>query len=120
MTVLSALPRPPLTHDPVSDTRLLLEELWRQQVDTVVELSRDTLTPGDANGYHANELLLTNKLLAVARQQLADTEAALARLKDGSYGACAQCTRPISPERLEVLPAARYCVTCQAAHTSRS
>jgi RNA polymerase-binding transcription factor DksA len=121
MTVLSARTTPTTTalSSAQPDARLQLEDLWRQQVATIVELSRDTLTPHDRDGSHATELLLTNELLAAARQQLGDTEAALTRVKDGLYGRCEDCSRQINPERLEILPAARYCVACQAARNSR-
>jgi RNA polymerase-binding protein DksA len=46
-------------------------------------------------------------------QHLAEVEAALARLDDGTYGACARCGRPIAPERLEALPWAAQCIDCQ-------
>ncbi|MFQ6144340.1 TraR/DksA family transcriptional regulator [Streptomyces seoulensis] len=52
-------------------------------------------------------------LAASARMVLADVEAALARLADGSYGACHLCRRPIARERLEIVPQARYCARCQ-------
>ena len=44
---------------------------------------------------------------------LADTEAALRRLSEGCYGRCEQCGCPIEPERLEVLPMAIRCTSCQ-------
>jgi len=46
-------------------------------------------------------------------QHLAAVEAALARLDDGSYGACARCGRPIAQERLDALPWAAHCIDCQ-------
>lgn len=100
--------------------RALLEDQWRQQVATVIDLSYDALPPADEPdhaGSHATDLLVTNQLLAAARQLLLETEAALARLEDGSYGLCAGCSNAISDERLEILPAARHCVACQAKHT---
>jgi DnaK suppressor protein len=51
-------------------------------------------------------------LVADARHQLAEVEAALERLVDGSYGTCEVCGRPIVPERLEARPTARTCVDC--------
>ena len=45
-------------------------------------------------------------------QQLAAVEAAIARMDDGSYGACEGCGRPIAEERLEVIPWAARCVAC--------
>ena len=47
-------------------------------------------------------------------QQLELVEAALARLDAGTYGACLRCGQPIAPERLEALPWAAYCISCQA------
>lgn len=48
-----------------------------------------------------------------ARHALAEIEAALDRLRSGSYGACTACRQPISRERLAVLPAAALCMACQ-------
>jgi DnaK suppressor protein len=39
--------------------------------------------------------------------------AAIARLKDGTYGLCTTCSRPITPGRLEARPEAARCVICQ-------
>jgi RNA polymerase-binding transcription factor len=47
-----------------------------------------------------------------ARIDLAEIDAALARLADGSYGICQACGRPISAQRLAARPAARTCVGC--------
>ncbi|MFF8905348.1 TraR/DksA family transcriptional regulator [Streptomyces olivaceoviridis] len=53
------------------------------------------------------------KLSASARMVLADVEAALERLDDGSYGTCHLCRRPIDRERLMIVPQCRYCARCQ-------
>lgn len=47
--------------------------------------------------------------------ELEEIEAALARIDDGSYGTCETCGKAIPKERLEVKPAARFCVEDQAA-----
>ena len=49
-----------------------------------------------------------------ATQHLALVNAALGRLADGTFGACLRCGQPIAPERLEALPWAAYCISCQA------
>jgi RNA polymerase-binding transcription factor DksA len=49
-------------------------------------------------------------LLAQARADLAEVDAAFARLAAGTYGVCEVCGRPIPGERLEARPAARRCV----------
>lgn len=51
-------------------------------------------------------------LAQAAREHLADIDAALARLADGSYGVCQACGQPIGAERLAARPAARTCIGC--------
>lgn len=46
-------------------------------------------------------------------QHLAEVEAAIARLDDGTYGTCVRCGRPIAQERLDALPWAAHCIECQ-------
>ena len=50
---------------------------------------------------------------AVGDEEVRHLPRALARVDDGSYGMCGGCGEPIVPERLEILPAARYCLACQ-------
>ena len=37
----------------------------------------------------------------------------LARIADGSFGICQRCEDEISPKRLQALPWAVYCISCQ-------
>ena len=46
-------------------------------------------------------------------QHLAQVEAALRRLDEGTFGTCASCGRPIAPERLEAIPWAALCIDCK-------
>ncbi|HEY3281687.1 MAG TPA: TraR/DksA C4-type zinc finger protein [Armatimonadota bacterium] len=41
-------------------------------------------------------------------------DVALERVEAGTYGACAECGKPIPAPRLEALPWANYCLDCQA------
>lgn len=41
-------------------------------------------------------------------------EEALNSLDEGTYGRCAECDAEISEKRLQALPFARYCITCQS------
>jgi RNA polymerase-binding transcription factor DksA len=52
-------------------------------------------------------------LLIEFRNELSEIEPALARLTQGSYGVCAGCYEPIDRDRLEAVPATRYCKACQ-------
>jgi RNA polymerase-binding transcription factor DksA len=46
-------------------------------------------------------------------QKLAQVRAALASIKDGTYGTCTDCTQPIGRARLAARPFAIRCVACQ-------
>jgi DnaK suppressor protein len=51
-------------------------------------------------------------LLEAARRGRTDLRSALARVDDGTYGACATCGQPIGQERLEARPFAQECISC--------
>ncbi len=53
-------------------------------------------------------------LSAIEMEQIAEIDAALLRIDDGTYGICVDCGEPITPGRLEILPYATRCVSCQA------
>jgi RNA polymerase-binding transcription factor DksA len=44
---------------------------------------------------------------------LVAVEAAIERVKQGTYGMCDTCAKPIPLARLKVLPFAKLCVQCQ-------
>lgn len=46
---------------------------------------------------------------------LAEIDAALQRIEDGTYGICTNCGKSISEERLEALPWASLCIDCAKA-----
>jgi RNA polymerase-binding transcription factor DksA len=54
-------------------------------------------------------------LLAAVKAEVEAVDAALARLDQGTYGACVRCGRPIDDARLEAVPAALYCLEDQQA-----
>jgi len=56
---------------------------------------------------------------AGARQTLSALNHALERIRQGTYGECAQCGSEIEAKRLEAIPWARYCVKCQEAREQR-
>jgi len=44
---------------------------------------------------------------------IAAAKAALAKIKDGTYGICEKCEEPISEKRLVAAPEAALCIKCQ-------
>jgi RNA polymerase-binding transcription factor DksA len=53
-------------------------------------------------------------ILEQVEAELADVDRALLRLDDGTYGTCEACGHPIGDDRLEAMPAARFCVSHQS------
>ena len=52
--------------------------------------------------------------------ELAEVEAALYRIADGSYGTCSDCGEPIGSPRLNAQPTADRCIACQERLEGRS
>ncbi len=47
------------------------------------------------------------------RQTLQMVEAALNRIREGTFGECISCGNEINSKRLEAVPWTRYCIECQ-------
>jgi len=63
-----------------------------------------------SSGYEKASLFQTSDR---DRQLLQMIEAALARIRDGSYGNCIACHREIGTGRLQAVPWTPYCIRCQ-------
>ena len=64
---------------------------------------------------YATERELAMRTVDRESHLLRQVKAALARVHDGSFGACAECESAISPRRLVALPWALLCIQCQEA-----
>lgn len=68
--------------------------------------------PADvASDLYAREELVTEQL--TLERELAAVDDALARMRDGTYGRCVDCGNAIAAERLEAIPHAARCISCQ-------
>ena len=100
-------------------TRLqgIRDGIQREQDDAIFdagnELSSFDQHPGDS-GTETFEMEKNVSLLEQVDDELAEVEAAVQRLDRGTYGTCQACGRPIGDDRLEALPATRFCVEDQA------
>jgi len=56
---------------------------------------------------------LSSQLAVVESRELAAIDAALERIRDGLYGICDDCDRPIPVVRLQAVPYATRCLKCQ-------
>jgi len=82
-------------------------------VAAVGELSAYDQHPGDI-GTEVFEHEKNQSLLEHVQAELVEVEEAFQRLEAGTYGICQACQRPIAPERLEAMPATRFCIEDQA------
>ena len=108
---------------------LAMTEVDLSTVRAALEAERDRLRIGLKEGIVAPDPMTYGSQAAAASQvfeqqrdlalrdrnaqHLEQVETALARLAEGTFGACARCGRPIAPERLDALPWAAYCIDCQ-------
>ena len=81
----------------------------------VVEKSADHLETLFGTGQR--DLAVRN--LELNSIKLKESNAALARIADGTYGICLECEEPISAKRLAALPTAALCIRCQEAADCR-
>jgi DnaK suppressor protein len=51
----------------------------------------------------------------LAHHEIRMINAAIARITDGSYGACTRCGEDIAPARLDAMPEAPLCIACARA-----
>ncbi len=69
----------------------------------------------DTDDWAAADAMAAQDIAQVSHDlaELTQVEQALARIADGSYGACVDCGRPIPQARLYAYPTATRCVACQ-------
>jgi RNA polymerase-binding transcription factor DksA len=84
--------------------------LTRMKVITQDALSFEPESDGVSASGHESE----GALMRMLEARLDEIDLALARLDDGSYGVCAGCSNEIPPRRLQALPFATLCVSCQS------
>jgi DnaK suppressor protein len=81
--------------------------------DAGAELSNVDQHPGDL-GSETFEHEKNQSLLEQVSDELLQIDAAFERVERGTYGTCQACGRPIGAERLDAMPATRFCVDDQA------
>jgi DnaK suppressor protein len=77
--------------------------------DAVGDAGDDQADVGAKTFEREHELALTHN----ARELLAQTERALARIDAGTYGTCESCGEAIGKARLQAFPRATLCVKCK-------
>lgn len=73
---------------------------------------------GDLSQQHHEEWIFLNRN-TIDMKHLREINDALHRIDTDMYGICLECEEPISAKRLDAVPWAKYCVTCQEAIAAR-
>lgn len=85
-----------------------------EQVDAMQGID-DNFADSAAATAERGELLA---FIDTTRERLADIEAALRKIDEGTYGVCESCGRPIAEARLEARPLSVRCVECASREQS--
>jgi len=80
----------------------MLKELRQQSVGDVIDAALDSAQDE-----------ISSQLAEVESRELASIEKALERMREGTYGQCEECEKPIPMARLNALPYATLCIECQ-------
>ncbi|MCU1655897.1 MAG: hypothetical protein JWO57_553 [Pseudonocardiales bacterium] len=110
-TMPAARSAPALTDERLAQLREMLEQQRDFRLDQLGQLYRYDDRPAHTDV----DREITRSLIDGARAALRDVRAALRRMDVGSYGRCLHCEAPLTTERLEVLPQAALCMSCQRA-----
>ncbi len=99
--------------------RLILETTRRAhaELDALRSAERDPEFEEGAQSEHEQYTL--SRLTETQRREIAQIDAALARVEAGEYGVCRDCGQEIDPRRLDALPYALLCTEC-ASHRERT
>lgn len=109
--------------DTFAKLRKRLEDEQASLRDEIASLDIENTAQHDGYGVgnhmaeDATEVFTRERNLALrsnAQDLLAQVDAALQRIENGTYGICAQCNREIAFERIDALPYATLCIDCQS------
>jgi RNA polymerase-binding protein DksA len=92
-----------------SELNLAEHELHDLMLDAGDGAGNDQADVGSTTFERDHEMSLANN----AREMLAQTEHALLRIEDGSYGVCESCGEPIGKMRVMAFPRATLCLSCK-------
>lgn len=93
----------------------VIKELCRRRSQLSLETGGDLL---DRLGSLTERELAVRTLDRLSRL-LAELNAALERIRVGSFGTCQECGGPIGPRRLAAVPWSALCIECQQAADRR-
>jgi len=90
----------------ITDSEAEMADLVQSDSDTAGDDQADT---GSKTFEREHEMHLTSS----HRDMLSQTDRALSRIENGTYGQCENCGNPIGKARLQAFPRATLCMTCK-------
>lgn len=87
------------------------EALKKNRQDAGGDLSTMPIHMADI-GSESFEQEFTISLVESGQVTLEEIDAALARIREGTFGSCEECSRGIPKQRLKAIPYTPYCVEC--------
>jgi DnaK suppressor protein len=99
-------------------SRELRARMSMQSAAQVVGRAERASDEGDMSQQSHDEWIFLNRN-KLELKLLREVEEAISRLDTPEYGICQECEEPISQKRLNAVPWAKYCVTCQDLVTVR-
>ncbi len=118
----------PLTKKDLEKFQKILMDIRHKITGDLKHLEQDSLntnqrdSAGDLSGYsfHMADMATDNfdreftlGLASNEQQILNMIDAALQKIKEGTYGICEECSKAIPMKRLAAMPHARLCIKCQ-------
>lgn len=135
---IAAPPKAPKPPRPAKPAKPAVDAVWQASMRDMLAQQRQRLR----SVFHATQVQMAEKegdlpdvsdrasegfedeismgLMAIEAAQLEDIEAAIKRIDDGTYGLCESCGKAIPKKRLEILPFARFCLSCRGEVERRS
>jgi RNA polymerase-binding transcription factor len=117
-----------LTQDELQQFQSMLLERRRLLLSDFRALEEDEAQAGSADSVLSTHLAdvgtdrassdVNLECQSSTSSEIRDIDEALDRIRDGSYGQCEGCDRPIAKARLEAIPYARLCLPCKTEEES--
>lgn len=87
-------------------------ELVSEIADRDSEVAKVTIEDEEDKPFERLDDEVLSALSSADRDEVAQIDAALSKIEDGTYGICEQCGDTILTERLEAIPFATLCISC--------
>lgn len=122
--VTRAAKKPEKSRSKDSFRKMMIKKLLKVKADLLSEVSEKIKNESNSLKFEIGDIYdiasnerereLTLMLGDRDREKLVETEEALERIKNKTYGICDECGEPIGEARLEALPFTKVCIDCKS------